>query len=76
MRCPVCDALHLDQSLACEAEATETLKQRHEMILRPQQELATNDKFEERQEAILSSKKQQLKIASRLQHHRTLAHSA
>jgi hypothetical protein len=74
MRCPVCDGLHNNYRLACEAEATATLQQRHGNMLGPQQEAPGRDTFQQLQGAILSSRKQQLKIASRLEQHRTLTH--
>lgn len=77
MRCPVCDGLHDEYSLACEAEAAATLQQRYDdIILRPRQEGTDQDTREKRQETILSSKKRQLKTVSHLEQHRTLAHSA
>jgi hypothetical protein len=75
-RCPVCDALHREHSLMCEVEATVILQQRDDMILQPEQEGADRDKDQERQETVLFSRKRQAKIASRLQRHQTLAHSA
>jgi hypothetical protein len=76
MRCPVCDELNREHSVACQAEATATLQQRSDMMLGPQSEAARRDTSQKLQETILSSKKQQLRIASRLEQHRTLAHSA
>ena len=75
MRCPVCDELHREHSLACKEEATVTLQQRYETMLSPAHQNHT-DALQKSQEAILSSKKRQLKISSRMEHHRALAHSA
>ena len=75
MRCPVCDALHLENSLACEAEATAILQQRYEMIGGDPQNPSPNQ-FKESQDIVVSSRHRQLKIASKLENHRALAHSA
>jgi hypothetical protein len=76
MRCPVCDELHREHSLACKEEATASLKQRYDVMRRPPKENADPSALQERQETILSSKKRQLKITSRLEQHKALAHSA
>ncbi len=76
MRCPVCDELHREHSLACKEEAIASLQQRYDAMLRPPLESADPQALQERQETILSSKKRQLKITTRLEQHKALAHSA
>jgi hypothetical protein len=76
MRCPVCDELHREHSLACKEEATASLKQRYDVMRQPPTENADPSSLQERQETILSSKKRQLKIVSKLEQHKALAHSA
>jgi hypothetical protein len=76
MRCPICDELHREHSLACKEEATASLQQRYDVMLLPQHESAGPGALQERQETILSSKKRQLKITTRLEQHKALAHSA
>lgn len=73
VRCLVCNRLHDEYSVACEAEATVSLQQRYQLI---QPEGAGPETSQKHQEDILSSRLRQLKIASRLEQHRTLAHSA
>jgi hypothetical protein len=76
MRCPVCDQLHHEHSLACKQEATASLEQRYETILRLPLESADAQRLQECEHNILASKKRQLKITTRLEVHKALAHSA
>jgi hypothetical protein len=71
----VCDELHDEYSLACEAETVATLRQRYK-TLHPQREGVDQHEDQQQWEVILSSRKRQMKIASTIQKHRTLAHSA
>jgi hypothetical protein len=75
MKCPVCEELHREHSLACKEEATVSLQQRYEM-LSPAHQHTDPEALQKSREVILSSKKRQLKISSRMEHHRALAHSA
>ena len=76
MRCPVCDQLNHELTIECEAEATTTLQLRYSMAPLPQQEGADHHKDQEQWEIVLASRKRRMKIASSIQQHRTLAHSA
>jgi hypothetical protein len=76
MQCPLCDELHREHDLACEEEATVSLQQRYELMLPRENECPDPNELQQRQEKILSSKKRQLRISSRLEQHRALAHSA
>jgi aryl-alcohol dehydrogenase-like predicted oxidoreductase len=48
MRCPVCDELHREHILACEAEVTATLQQRYDMMLPPHRERADHNERQQR----------------------------
>ena len=74
-RCAMCDALHQENSLACEAEASAILQQRYQMISSDPPSAAAKT-YPDNYEVVVSSRRQQLKIATRLQNHRALAHSA
>jgi hypothetical protein len=81
MRCPLCDQLYREHTVACQAEATATLEQRHDTILVPQpegisHEVLSGDTSQRLEETILSSRKKQLRIRSHIQQHKALAHSA
>ena len=75
MTCPVCDALHRENQLACQIEASVILQQRSDLT-RTTNESPDGLKIQQRHEAVVVSRKQQLEIASRLHKHRALAHSA
>jgi hypothetical protein len=74
MRCPVCDDLDREYRTACHAEASETLRLRYEMLDRS--ERGSMNTSRPHWETVLSSKREQLKIAFRLVQHRSSAHSA
>jgi hypothetical protein len=76
MRCPVCDQLHDELSLACKEEASASLQQRYDVMLGSERKAPGRVTSQQHQETILSSRKKQVKIASRLEEHQTLAHSA
>ena len=81
MRCPLRDQLHEQQNAACQAEAMATIELRHDMVLISQHQGISQvsqsvDKHQQIEEAILSSRKQQLKIRSQIEKHKTLAHYA
>lgn len=75
MRCPVCHELLHEQRLACHAEATATLQLRG-ILIKSKLEVASGNPTQGLHEKVLSSRKQQLKIRSHIEKHRTLAHSA
>lgn len=76
MKCPVCEELHREHNLACKEEAAVSLQQRYETMLSPAHQNPDPDALQKAREVILSSKKRQLKISSRMEHHRAFAHSA
>jgi len=81
MPCPLCDELRREHTAACQAEATATLEQRNDLILVPQPEgisrsILLGDTTQQLEETILSSRKRQLKIRSRIETHKAMAHSA
>ena len=76
MRCAVCEELHDENTLACQAEAIASLQQRYLTMLHPQREAAASCEHRELHEIILFSRMRQLKIASRREGHRAVAHTA
>jgi hypothetical protein len=74
MQCPVCEKLLGEHAVACATEAIATLEERSAMLPQSLRKGPGRATSEHRQETILASRKQQLKIASCLENHRNLAH--
>lgn len=72
MRCPVCQSLTREHGLECQIEAAAVMQQRRKMILP-----ALSEPFDEMcQETVLASRKRQVRIVSRMECHKAVAHSA
>ena len=78
MRCPICEALHREQSLMNQIEAASAIEQRYRMILPPPPDDSArkHDHDQDLQEIVLFSRKRQAKIAFRLQRHQDCEHAA
>ena len=74
MECPVCVALNREHSRECEVEATAILKERSGWVgtYRP----AFPGSYESINDAVLTSRKRQMRITLRLNQHKAAAHSA
>jgi len=73
MSCPICESLNREHSLLCEEEARLTLVERSKTIGRS---AAGESASPPQREQILSARKRQVRIASKLENHKALAHSA
>jgi hypothetical protein len=71
MKCPVCESLHREHNQLCEEEARLTLAERT-----GKPAASDSGRSAPLRERILSARKRQSRVASDLQNHKAMAHSA
>jgi hypothetical protein len=72
MQCPICAALHRDHSLECELEAKMILHQRSQLLSRGPGSAVSKDS----EDLVLSSRKRQIQITSKIERHKAKGHAA
>ena len=72
MECPICAALHRDHSLECELEAKTILHQRAQLLSRGPDSAVSQDSTD----LVLSSRKRQIQITSKIAQHKAKGHAA
>lgn len=72
MQCPICAALHRDHSRECEVEAKEILQQRSQMLSSGSGTAVSQDS----ENVVLSSRKRQIQITSKIAMHKAKGHAA
>ena len=74
MQCPVCAALHREHNHECEVEAKAILNQRSRLISYSGSDSSTRD--QECQDVVLTSRKRQVQISSKIEMHKAKGHAA
>ena len=72
MQCPICAALHRDHTRECEVEAKETLQQRSQLLSSGPGSVVSQDS----ENVVLSSRKRQIQITSKIALHKAKGHAA
>ena len=72
MQCPVCAALHRDHTRECEVEAKEILQQRSQLLSAGPGSAVSQDS----ENVVLSSRKRQIQITSKIAMHKAQGHAA
>jgi len=74
MLCPVCAALNREHTRECEVEAKAILQQRSRWLTAPDENTSASD--EKCHEVVLTSRKRQIQITSKLDMHKAKGHAA